>query len=100
MKDSAQQITMKFCMNGRYFVISSIYARCTAVERLELWDELESTDALGWPWLVGADFNIILNEDEKLGGLQFLQLEVMDFAQCINTCALMDVKFSGSKYTR
>lgn len=54
MKDSPQQITMKFCMNGTCFVISSIYATCGTVERLELLNELESIDISNWPWMVGV----------------------------------------------
>uniref|UniRef100_A0A0V0IHV1 Putative ovule protein n=1 Tax=Solanum chacoense TaxID=4108 RepID=A0A0V0IHV1_SOLCH len=51
------------------------------------------------PWLVGGDFNTILNESEKLGGLPVTQSEVTDFAQCICTCALNEIKFTGSCYT-
>lgn len=38
------------------------------------------------PWIVEGDFNVILNEDEKLGGLPFLQQEAVE------------VKFTGSNY--
>lgn len=49
--------------------------------------------------MVGGNFNVILNEEEKLGGLEFTLQEVMDFAQCINLCAINEVSFSESKYT-
>ncbi|XP_049393529.1 uncharacterized protein LOC125857915 [Solanum stenotomum] len=97
--DSPQQLSLKFNTGGKQFIISSIYARCTEVERLELWDELESLNGQGIPWMVGGDFNVILNEEEKLGGLPFIQHEATDFANCINVCALIEVKFAGSKYT-
>lgn len=51
------------------------------LERLELWDELKDLDSSGYLWMVGGGFNVILKEDEKLGGLDFTQQEVMDFAQ-------------------
>ncbi|WMV21122.1 hypothetical protein MTR67_014507 [Solanum verrucosum] len=51
------------------------------------------------PWVVGGDFNVILNEEEKLGGLAFTQNEALEFASCINACALTEVRTSGSKYT-
>uniref|UniRef100_A0A0V0ICB6 Putative ovule protein n=1 Tax=Solanum chacoense TaxID=4108 RepID=A0A0V0ICB6_SOLCH len=50
-------------------------------------------------WLVGGDFNVILDESEKLGGLPVTQQEVEDFAQCINNCALTEIQFTGSLYT-
>ncbi|KAG5570617.1 hypothetical protein H5410_060383 [Solanum commersonii] len=99
MGDSHQQISMKFEMGSSVFFITAVYARCTQLERLELWEELEQFDPLNYPWIVGGDFNVILNEEEKLGGLEFTQMEAIDFAQCINTCALSEVRFSGSKFT-
>lgn len=49
--------------------------------------------------MLGGDFNVILSEEEKLGGLEFSQMEATDFAHCISACALSEVKFSGSKFT-
>ena len=63
---------MQFSKNNKSVIISSVYARCNATERLELWDDLESlVDREQCPWIIGGDFNVILNEEEKLGGLQF-----------------------------
>lgn len=47
----------------------------------------------------GGDFNVILKEEEKLEGLDFTQQEAMDFAQCMNSCGLNEIPFSGSKCT-
>lgn len=52
--------------------------------------------AHGW-WR--GDFNVILNEEEKLSGFKFTLQKAMDFAQRINLCALNEVPFSGIKYT-
>ncbi|XP_049374662.1 uncharacterized protein LOC125839718 [Solanum verrucosum] len=73
---------------------------CDALERLELWDELEALSAnINIPWMVGGDFNVILNEEEKLGELDFTQFEALDFSQCINNSALTELKFVGSMFT-
>ncbi|KAH0742871.1 hypothetical protein KY290_030864 [Solanum tuberosum] len=91
---------MKFTYNNKCCIISSVYARCNALDRLELWEELESIDEKDhYPWVVGGDFNVIVNEEEKLGGLPFTQNEAMNFALFISNCALTEVRFSGSKYT-
>lgn len=50
-------------------------------------------------WIIGGDFNVILNEDEKLGGLDFEQQEAMDFDFFINNNTLAEVKFTRSSYT-
>ncbi|KAH0713319.1 hypothetical protein KY289_009278 [Solanum tuberosum] len=53
----------------------------------------------GIPWLVGGDFNVIRNEEEKLGGRPVTNGEVVDFNHCINVCNLEDQGFKGIKYT-
>lgn len=50
--------------------------------------------------MIGSgDFNVILIEEEKLGGLNFTQQEAMDFAQCMSACALIEINYTGSKYS-
>ncbi|KAG5576808.1 hypothetical protein H5410_056942 [Solanum commersonii] len=38
--DSYQQITVRFCYQSKFFSITSVYARCNAMERLELWEDI------------------------------------------------------------
>lgn len=100
MTDSIQHVTIKFKWKNRAFWISGIYARCNALERLELWDKLmELKEECNCLWIIGGDFNVILNEEEKLGGLEFEQTEAIDFGFFINNCELEELKFSGSKFT-
>ncbi|XP_019241420.1 PREDICTED: uncharacterized protein LOC109221391 [Nicotiana attenuata] len=51
------------------------------------------------PWLVGGDFNVIWDEEEKFGGLPVHINEIDHFRHCINTCNLFDLGFKGSIYT-
>lgn len=88
---------MRFIKGGQHFLVTSVYARCSALKRLELWEELETIDSDNIPWLIEGDFNVILNEEEKLGGLDFTQQEAMDFAQCMSVYALAEVNFTSSK---
>lgn len=69
--DSIQQVTMKFSSNSKSVPISIVYARCSALEILELWDELQSVGFSDISWIIRGDFNVILNKDEKMGGLAF-----------------------------
>lgn len=83
------------------FYISTVYARCDALDRLELWKDLESlSDHSDVFWMVGGDFNVILDEAENLGGSQVTQQEMVDFATCVNICSLNEQKFYGSNYTQ
>lgn len=81
-------------------VVTLVYAKCNPDERLQLWESLYaiSQDTLT-SWLVVGDFNVITNEEEKLGGLLVTELEVRDFNHCINMYLLDDRGFKGRKYT-
>lgn len=81
-----------------YFTV--VYARCSAIERLQLWEDLEFLSSqIKQPWIVGGYFNVILKSEEKWGGLPITYEEVADFSQCINNCSLVDLKYFGSDYT-
>ncbi|KAG5570643.1 hypothetical protein H5410_060409 [Solanum commersonii] len=47
------------------------------------------------PLVVGEDFIVIFNKEEKIGDLEFTQSEVTDFANCISRCALSELKILG-----
>jgi len=49
--------------------------------------------------LVGGDFNVILSDEEKIGGFLVLPQEYEDAAFCINSCELYDIRFTGSPFT-
>ncbi|XP_060216593.1 uncharacterized protein LOC132644061 [Lycium barbarum] len=73
---------------------------CSEVERLQLWDSLYLlTSNMTSLWLVGGDFNVIMNEEEKIGGLPVLPQEYEDFAFCLNSCELHEMPFKGSPFT-
>lgn len=75
MLDTVQQITLKFIRNSKKFLITTIYARCNALKRLELCKELKYiAENNHQPWMTREDFNIIFNEEEKLGGFTFYSI--------------------------
>lgn len=66
--DFGQHLTITFSYNQQLFMISAVYARCKALEWLELWEEQSNLDDnILCPWLIGGDFNVILHEEEKQG---------------------------------
>ncbi|XP_059284804.1 uncharacterized protein LOC132038098 [Lycium ferocissimum] len=102
LEDTAQQITVKLFFQELHknMVVTMVYAKCDEVERVNLWDCLCNLSAtMSMPWLIGGDFNVILNEEEKIGGLPVFPQEYEDFACCVNSCELSEVNFKGSPFT-
>ncbi|XP_070022653.1 uncharacterized protein [Nicotiana sylvestris] len=100
--DLSQQLTLKLTnlVTQLSFMVTFVYAKCDSIERIELWDSLYNLASdMTLPWLVGGDFNVIWNEEEKFGGLPVSLNEINDFRHCINTCNLTDLGFKGSVYT-
>lgn len=54
---------------------------------------------MSFSWVVGGDFSVTLNEKENWGGLSVTHHETLDFAQCISSCNMIEIKFTGSLYT-
>jgi len=45
------------------------------------------------PWIVGGDFNVVLNTEEKIGGLPMVDVDHEEFECCISACELKEVQF-------
>lgn len=100
--DMHQQLTLKLTNMDTYrsFIVIFVYAKCTIIERIELWDSLFALARdMFIPCLIGGDFNFIWDRKEKFGGLLVSVNEVDDFRHCMNTCNVTDLGFKGSIYT-
>lgn len=66
--DSDQQLTILLTLKDGTKVLSTVvYAKCSDIERLNLWDDLYSLSLnFRVPWMVGGDFNVILSGEEKI----------------------------------
>nr|XP_009759375.1 PREDICTED: uncharacterized protein LOC104211932 [Nicotiana sylvestris] len=100
--DTEQQMTIRVYHQdlGKYIMMTFVYAKCCALERLELWDNLYYLASdMELPWLIGSDFNVVLGEEEKIGGLPVYPSEYEYFAFCVNSCGLFDLGYKGSPFT-
>ncbi|XP_060182548.1 uncharacterized protein LOC132612262 [Lycium barbarum] len=97
-----KEITLKFNHNIRdqFVYITAVYAKCTSTERKDLWDSLATVSAnIDAPWCIGGDFNVIMDSNEKMGGLPHRAYKSIDFISCMDQCGVTDIGFVGSKYT-
>lgn len=68
--DTVQQVTLKMYNQGinRISFTTFVYSKCDVVERFSLWDDIyHLTNRINDPWIIGGDFNLVMNEEEKIG---------------------------------
>ncbi|XP_070045343.1 uncharacterized protein [Nicotiana tomentosiformis] len=97
--DTHQQVTIKLYHQdiSQHIMCTFVYVKCSSLERLELWDSLYYLASdMELPWMVGGDFNVLLHEDEKIGGLPVHPPEYEDFA----FCKLKRVKAALAKWSK
>ncbi|WRX16205.1 Reverse transcriptase domain - like 10 [Theobroma cacao] len=79
---------------------SFVYAKCTRLERRELWNNLRIiSDSVQAPWLVGGDFNSIVSCDERLHGAIPHDGSMEDLSSTLLDCGLLDASFEGNSFT-
>ncbi|KAF9688547.1 hypothetical protein SADUNF_Sadunf02G0208300 [Salix dunnii] len=85
---------------AKSFFISFVYAKNLRSERKILWDELcEIASILDGPWVVGGDFNAVLNVKESKGGDNPNQGSMEDFGSYLLDFGLLDVGYEGNDFT-
>lgn len=84
-----QHITIKVqdTILNKDFFVTLVYAKCDGVQRRALWEDIyQLHNSMSLPWIIGGDFNVVLNAEEKLGGLVVQPADVDDFSNCIGDC--------------
>lgn len=51
------------------------------------------------PWILGGDFNEILDSTEKMGGLDRMESDMREIREAIDVCEVFDPGVTGPKYT-
>lgn len=84
---SVQEISCKISANKEdmEWVLSFVYGANKGVDRKYLWSKFQGVKAIvnDGPWLLGGDFNVVLNVKEKWGKESLTSYEV-DFNECVN----------------
>ncbi|XP_061336944.1 uncharacterized protein LOC133284010 [Gastrolobium bilobum] len=84
----------------RMEVATFVYGSPRRVERLQLWEELlVIADSVVGPWVLVGDFNSVLRQYEKVGGLDVCWRSIQDMQECLEKCRVFDVGFKGPSYT-
>ncbi|KAH0712733.1 hypothetical protein KY289_008692 [Solanum tuberosum] len=100
ISDNEQHLTCTISNGNGQITVTSIYAKCEADLREDLWDELRNiAKNCNTPWIVRGDFNCITDPDEKRGGIPHRMSESMPLINCMMDCEISDAGYIGSKYT-
>ncbi|CAH9124930.1 unnamed protein product [Cuscuta epithymum] len=80
--------------------VTGVYGKHTVVERRDLWSALvQFSTHIKDPWMLGGDFNAFVDHDEHQGDSIPDLNSMLDFKNCIADCGLIDLPFSGNKFT-
>ena len=82
------------------WLIRAIYASPRFEERCILWENLKMlANMRDLPWALMGDFNEVLTDEKKSGGNHISQRRVRAIQDCMDTCHMLDLGFSGPKFT-
>ncbi|GLT73561.1 hypothetical protein SLA2020_454110 [Shorea laevis] len=79
---------------------SGIYGRPQFEIRNILWQELTAmANVIQGPWMIIGDFNDVVDQSEKFGGNDVSQTRVRAYLDCMNSCNMVDLGFTGNRFT-
>ena len=66
-----------------------------------LWNNLNKVAELhDMPWVIVGDFNETLTAEDKFGGRVVGVNSSLCFKECLDNCNMIDIGFSGPRFTR
>ncbi|XP_057447664.1 uncharacterized protein LOC130739404 [Lotus japonicus] len=94
-----QMISVEVHHGGRRWICTAVYGSPNPVRRQDLWSYLASfRHRCQDPWLVLGDFNEVCSPSEVWGG-EFNNARAMSMLNMLDMCSLIDLGFTGPKFT-
>lgn len=98
--ESPRLIDLYVQYNGLNFYLSCVYGDPKQQYRHVLWERIQRIGvSRNGPWLLVGDFNEILNNTEKDGGVVRDESSFQDFRDLYVTCDLRDLRSIGDKFS-
>ncbi|XP_042956409.1 uncharacterized protein LOC122292237 [Carya illinoinensis] len=92
-----QSISLMVEEENKQILASFVYAKCSYLDRRRLWEDLSLLSTGITPWIIMGDFNIIRNNDERIGGRPRLTIAMREFNDFIDAVGMIETKFEGNK---
>ncbi|XP_050229137.1 uncharacterized protein LOC126678279 [Mercurialis annua] len=93
---------MIHCMidrNGERIYSTFIYGENDGMNRRRLWENIQSVAQKTIPWVVLSDFNVILRNDDRIGGNLANATDCEEFQNCVDDTNLLELRWSGHHFT-
>ncbi|XP_028773891.1 uncharacterized protein LOC114730946 [Neltuma alba] len=85
---------------SRSFLFTAVYASPMNSVRIQLWSELSNlARSIFEPWAIAGDFNSVLYSSERRTSTGRRREGCPHFLQFVNDCTLLDLGFSGPRFT-
>ena len=82
------------------FLLTAVYAPPQFYKRNFFWEYLQNLALhVSLLWVLLGDFNDMILDEEKLGGLLVNRTRMSAFRNCMDNCGLIDLGFHGPRYT-
>ena len=82
------------------FLSIIVYAPPQFDKRILFWEYLQNLARhISLPWVILEDFNDMIYEDEKHGGIPVNRTRISAFRNCMDKCGLMDLGFHSPCFT-
>lgn len=82
------------------WIMLAIYNSTQVWSQCSLWNEFSKLSTLSFPWLIVGDFNSIITNNEHRGGyFRYYSRKSSFFLDFIDTNNLLDLNFSGPRFT-
>ncbi|XP_039071263.1 uncharacterized protein LOC120218382 [Hibiscus syriacus] len=97
-----QSITIKGCFKDIEFFLTTVYGSNDGSIRKHLWTQLCSVEASvgDRAWLIGGNFNVILNVEESSSQINAGTLaDMVNFQSCVVDLGLTDHPYTGPLFT-
>ena len=74
---------------AKKFFITFVYGKNSEDHRIPLWDSIRTLSYnMDGPWSLVGDFNSVLYQGERIGGVDVQERETKAFAECLQQCNL------------
>lgn len=86
--------------NSMDWYLTGVYRHIKTTRMVDFLDELRLIkNREGFSWLAIRDFNKILTNEEKRGGIPHSERQMENFRQALDKCELRDMGFKGTIFT-